>query len=632
MSTLNQYFDKMNEMIALYSQPLGDDLSLDELQEINKKQYEPYLLENYKTSFANPDYCYDTFGEVGPALAVVFGQLLNLKTMTNLNNPLAPSFVEYLKGFETLWREDNLTKDTVEKAIQDYSFTFQNYRVGYTLDRNFNSGFTTLMDVILNEDLSKPDYLYKLNMYVGDNEILMQQHLSKMPQEEIDAIAIQFIDAYMRGYPRNNMDRAGRNGMGIVGVGGMERVTKALILEMQKRGYKPFVVFVQSTEYNKQFDIDHKADQAVYLTEAHLDAYEKQMEEAFSERAEVCKDYSGILYFVRFGEKTFMPTSSKHKYNYSDEQNAINQKTNQAFFKVREQYIPEKHRSFSIMGFPVPEIHEDFEAVFNDFIRINNLDNATYEAIQAKIIDALDKGDYVHVLGRDGNETDIKVQLQPIKDPAKETGFFNCAADVNIPVGEVFTSPKLEGTNGLLHIKDSYINGLNYKDLKIWFKDGYAVDYTCGNFETREEGKKYVQENIFHPHNELPLGEFAIGTNTLAYDVSRKYGIVNKLDVLFVEKMGPHFAVGDTCFSHTEDMEVFNPDGKEIIARDNAHSIRRKEDDPKAYTYVHEDITIPYDDIGIIAAVTAEGEEIAIIKDGRFALSGTEELNEPLDA
>ena len=32
-----------------------------------------------------------------------------------------------------------------------------------------------------------------------------------------------------------------------------------------------------------------------------------------------------------------------------------------------------------------------------------------------------------------------------LNNPEKETNFENCLADVNIPLGEVFTSPKLTG-------------------------------------------------------------------------------------------------------------------------------------------------------------------------------------------
>ncbi len=172
------------------------------------------------------------------------------------------------------------------------------------------------------------------------------------------------------------------------------------------------------------------------------------------------------------------------------------------------------------------------------------LNSDAYEKVQKTIIDALDSGRKVHVLGRGDNETDIVVALKELDDPQKQTNFVNCVADVNIPVGEVFTSPVLKNTNGLLHLEKVYLEGFNYKDLKLTFKDGYVTEYTCSNFENEEDNKKYIKENLLFPHDTLPLGEFAIGTNTLAYVISQKYDITDKLPILIVEKMGPHFAVG----------------------------------------------------------------------------------------
>ena len=57
------------------------------------------------------------------------------------------------------------------------------------------------------------------------------------------------------------------------------------------------------------------------------------------------------------------------------------------------------------------------------FIRINTLDANVYKNVQQALIDALDKGEYVHILGKDKNETDLKVQLYRLSDPAKETIF-----------------------------------------------------------------------------------------------------------------------------------------------------------------------------------------------------------------
>lgn len=140
-----------------------------------------------------------------------------------------------------------------------------------------------------------------------------------------------------------------------------------------------------------------------------------------------------------------------------------------------------------------------------------------------------------------------------------------------MPVREVFTSPVLKGINGLLHLALVYLNKLKFIDLEVTFKDGYVNKYMCKNFVTEKENKKYIEENLLFPHKSLPLGEFAMGTNTLAYVIVKKYDIVDILSVLIVEKMGPHFAIGDTCYSYSEDLEVINPNGKCILTRDNEH-------------------------------------------------------------
>ena len=131
-------------------------------------------------------------------------------------------------------------------------------------------------------------------------------------------------------------------------------------------------------------------------------------------------------------------------------------------------------------------------------------------------------------------------------------------------------------------------------------------------------------------HETLPLGEFAIGTNTYAYRLSIEHDIGALLPILIAEKCGPHFAVGDTCYSDCEDIRVYNPDGKEIIAKENDYSLLRHTQPDKAYFNCHTDITIPYDELGLLMCVTKEGEEIPIIEDGLFVLAGTLELNEPL--
>ena len=144
----------------------------------------------------------------------------------------------------------------------------------------------------------------------------------------------------------------------------------------------------------------------------------------------------------------------------------------------------------------------------------------------------------------------------------------------------MFTSPVLAGTGERIASREGvlYLNGLQFKDLKLVFDCGQVIDYSCANFETEEEYRAYIEDNILHHHPKDSDGESAIGTNTTAYMAAEKYGIADKLPILIAEKMGPHFAVGDTCYSWAEDTPVFNPDGREIIARDNEISILRNEE------------------------------------------------------
>jgi len=167
--------------------------------------------------------------------------------------------------------------------------------------------------------------------------------------------------------------------------------------------------------------------------------------------------------------------------------------------------------------------------------------------------------------------------------------------------------------------------------MTLTFQDGMITDYDCSNFDKEEQNRKYIKDNVLCHHDTLPLGEFAIGTNTTAFVAARKYGIEDRLPILIAEKTGPHFAVVDTCYSHAEEVAVYNPDGKEIIARDNEHSIKRKEGDPMAYFNCHTDITIPYDELGEVSVVTYDERVIPIIEEGRFVLPGCEELNIPLE-
>ena len=350
---------------------------------------------------------------------------------------------------------------------------------------------------------------------------------------------------------------------------------------------------------------------------------------AYESRRELAKTYAGPAVIEVFGENPFEPVNKEESLRLNRKQQELSVEAAAESARIVNEFIPQKDYSFTIIAYPVPEIGEQFEEIFSKIVEVNTLDNEAYKQVQQILINELDQAECVRVLGAGDNCTDMLVMMHDLENPEKETNFENCTADVNIPVGEVFTSPKLTGTNGILNVSEVYLNDLKYKNIRLTFENGKVTDYTCDNFDTEEENKNYIKENVLFNRDTLPIGEFAIGTNTTAYVMANAYHIVYKLPILIVEKMGPHFAVGDTCYSHSEETRLYNPDGKEIVAKDNECSLLRKEDESKAYFNCHTDITIPYDEIASIVSIHADGTEVTIIENGRFVLEGCDMLNEP---
>ena len=353
------------------------------------------------------------------------------------------------------------------------------------------------------------------------------------------------------------------------------------------------------------------------------------MRKAYEEFADEAEGFAGPACFEVFGEIPFEPESKPEAYRLSERQQNLKAEYAAESNALINEFINQDERSFTIIAYPLPSIGEKFEEIFEEVRKVNNLDKEKYKEIQQNMIQVLDRSAFVKIMGRGSNMTNLTIALTDLEDPETQTKFENCLADVNIPVGEVFTSPRLKGTSGLLHVNNVYLNGLCYKNLRLQFEDGMVTEYSCDNFPDEEEGKKFIKENLLFNRETLPMGEFAIGTNTTAYVMAAKYDIMSKLPILIAEKMGPHVALGDTCYSYSEEVRVFNPDGKEIISKDNECSILRKENPKKAYFNCHTDITIPYEALGRIVAVNKERVEVPIILDGRFVLDGTLRLNDP---
>lgn len=641
---------KLDELKRNVESGKQKEMSEEELQEEMKDLYADELEANYEKSYANPAYAVLVLGgELGSFLSAVYTEIRGgISYVQEQRMEYVVIGAELLIEIYNKFEEEKQPQLESLKEIfywyaSDYCDVFAADRIKDQIDPERGC---FIVNMIMNEDLSDLRYLYRMGEYVGVNERETAAYLNSLPQEKIDKMADTFSEGCRIGFVNTGKDLSKKSVVNIYYAMGFERIVKKAIENFAKMGLKPSIFRTSHSVItrgrnsqigffnisgNKQYVYDHRDDIGLVMDKQYVERKLEVMRTTYEQNKEIAAGYAGPAVIDIFGEKTFVPQAKPEAVKLSEKQEELLVAMNGRAGRLTNEYLPGDERSFTIISWPVPEIGEQYHEIFDETIKINTLDYKLYQKVQQTMIDALDKGEYVKVTGSGENQTDLKVMLHPLADPTKETIFENCVADVNIPVGEVFTSPVLEGTEGTLFVSKVFLHGLPYYNLKISFKEGKITEYTCTNFDSEEENKKYIFDNILHNHQTLPIGEFAIGTNTTAYAVAKKYDIADKYTILIAEKTGPHFAVGDTCYSWAEDVKVYNPDGKEIIARDNSISILRKEDPSKAYFQCHTDITIPYDELGSIVVVAKDGTETEIIRDGRFVLPGTEILNEPLN-
>ncbi len=145
------------------------------------------------------------------------------------------------------------------------------------------------------------------------------------------------------------------------------------------------------------------------------------------------------------------------------------------------------------------------------------------EARQAKAIEWLKGKKSVRVTAP-GTDLTLGITGRP---------FINCACQVNVPDGEIFTSPVEDSANGYVHFTyPTLYEGFEVSGARLEFKDGKVVKASA------DKGEDFLLKKLDTDPGARYLGEFAIGTNE---GIDRFTG-----QILFDEKIGGsfHLAVG----------------------------------------------------------------------------------------
>lgn len=445
-------------------------------------------------------------------------------------------------------------RDILYWFVSDYADITVRWRIREAVD----PALSFAADIIRESDLGDLRYLYRFGEYISDHERRLAEFMNSLPRETVDRMADTYTEGFRRGFEVMGRDLSKKRTVVIEYHLGFERMIRKAMENFQEMGLTPILyrAAVQSINRraagkrgyygaspNKQYEYDHRYDSALYMGSAIRERKLAVSRAAYEEFKELAGWCAGPALVETFGEEGFSPVNKKTAFSLNAHQEEVTSSLANELRQIANRYMPGDETSFTIIAFPMPQIGPDFADIFRETIVINTLDYDKYRDIQQVIIDALDQADFVEVTGRGSNETDIRVKLHPLADRTRETNFENCVADVNIPLGEVFTSPLLTGTEGLLHVGNVYVEDYQFKNLRIRFAEGRVTDFSCENFKPdgdwMEQGRKLVKQVILRGHDWLPLGEFAIGTNTAAYAMAKRFGIGDKLPILIAEKMGP---------------------------------------------------------------------------------------------
>ena len=486
--------------------------SIEEMKSLNEILYSDVLEEHYGRSYANPTYAADKYGlEMGRLLSMLYAEMrsgipYSFENRMDYLTILYELFIEVYNSFENTEQEktQGIQEDTSSDVrtvrdilywyASDYCDVFLTDRIMEQIDPTY-SPFAA--DIIESADLDNDRYLYSFGEFITANELGTARHLRTLPEETLRKMADVYTEGYRIGFINTGKDLSKKSVVNIRYSLGFEKVIRIAIENFRKMGLEPVIYraasgIITKREHHKigyygavanwQYEYDHRYDSALFMDKAFRDRKLAVLKTAYEQYKTEAGLYAGPAVIETFGEAGFQPVNKPEAWAFTEKQQKLYLEYRNLSMPVVDEYVPGDETSFTLIAFPVPAIGADFEEIFKETIRINTLDYDLYRDMQQKLIDALDQAEYAEIKGRGTNCTDLRVRLHPLKDPKTQTKFENCVADVNIPVGEVFTSPVLEGTEGVLHVSRVYLDELQYQDLELKFANGMVEDYRCSNF------------------------------------------------------------------------------------------------------------------------------------------------------
>ena len=189
------------------------------------------------------------------------------------------------------------------------------------------------------------------------------------------------------------------------------------------------------------------------------------------------------------------------------------------YFRVnsptREQLVNDT--KWSVMKYPnaaMAQLASMSEDAFTDFYYdVCTMDYAKMSKAMDPLVKLMEKTDQVHIVGPG---TDLTFSI-------KDIPVIKCDGKINIPDGEIYTSPVRDSVNGVItYNTPSQEQGYTYENIRFEVKDGKIIDATCND-------NKRINELLDTDEGARYFGEFAIGVHP--------YILHPMKDTLFDEKI-----------------------------------------------------------------------------------------------
>ena len=284
------YFRKMAEFFIMIDE-LKESLesgsyqaaSLAELGYWNKRLYQDILPENYEMSYGNPTFAAKRLGEdYGKILCFLYGEMRGavvyaFEDRAEYLDILMELLIEVYNQFEeTGLPEIRNIKDTIYWYASDYCDVF----VADRIKEQVCPEESLAVKLILESDLTSPRYLYQFGEYISENERKTAEHLGNLDESAIQKMADTCTEGYRRGFVNTGKDLSKKASVNIRYVLGFERVIRKVIENFEAMGLKPIIyrsavsaltkrqhlkIGYYGGIANKQYDYDHKDDQALFL-------------------------------------------------------------------------------------------------------------------------------------------------------------------------------------------------------------------------------------------------------------------------------------------------------------------------------------------------------------------------------